>query len=1022
MPRTPLTGTAIGLTVAAVALTGLSLSPAATAARSAPSGASGSSPSIDRDLSYEVTVRRTEGGVPNIKADDYASLGYGTGYAMAEDNICMISDLVITFAAERARRLDATPANIASDSFYQLFIDRGAAEEELEERQAKIFRGAAAGFNRYLRDTGVDNLTDPACKGAEWLRPITEMDLRRISRMPFFLSALSPQFLAAAPPTSPPARRSTQRGSRGITPDEAVNGLFDEWRGSNGVAIGREATAGETGMLLANPHLSWNAPSQRMYALHQTIPGEMNMTGATTMGRIQVAFGATEDVAWTSTVSTARDYTFYRLDLVPGKPTHYYFDGEERAMTQEVASVQVPDGVGGHTTVDRTFFSTHYGARLVGGPGFTWDDQHAYAVRSIDPAWRGVDSLNDTWKAESVEEFADTLVHHQAMTTNVMAVDSSGRTYYTDANPIPYVTDAQREVCSVPGGLDGSRSACMWQSDPTASQPGTFGPDETPHLFRDDFVSNMNDSHWLANPKAPLTGYDGTFGATGTERTLRTRGGLHAILSRLTGTDGAAGDKFTLRGLQRLMFDNTSYTGVISRNGMVELCEANPQVTGPDGTVVDIGDACEALRGWDLRDDLGSRGAHLFREIMVASGNSSRVPANWNFLVPFDPADPVNTPRDLDPQNNPAVLQAIAAAVTKLRAADIALDARLGDLQYVTRNGERIPMHGGTNASGLFNIVNAPFNAAAGGYPDVTAGASWIQASEYRRDGLVSKGVLAFSQSTNPNSPHYADMTKMYSKKQWVDLPMSESDVAASTITKVRLTEDSKVCLDGGWRDWQSVDFDGEAQCVAHYDAQRAERVSEYDARHGTQAVVHTGKPVRINGKARVGQRLRVAAVSPRDFSPTARHIAYQWERDGVAIPHATTRAYLVRAADVGSRLTVRVTATTASSASGFATSNGATARRAAASIAMRLVPGATPRTLLIKATVKSKAVVSGRTIVTVLRNGAVLHTRQLGLNRDGRVSLTLAAARPGRYSVTLQYLGSDSVTPARATRTRNLR
>ena len=40
-------------------------------------------------------------------------------------------------------------------------------------------RGYVAGYNRYLADTGVDNLPDPTCRGKPWVRPITEIDAYR---------------------------------------------------------------------------------------------------------------------------------------------------------------------------------------------------------------------------------------------------------------------------------------------------------------------------------------------------------------------------------------------------------------------------------------------------------------------------------------------------------------------------------------------------------------------------------------------------------------------------------------------------------------------------------------------------------------------------------------------------------------------------------------------------------------------------------------------------------------------------
>jgi len=174
---------------------------------------------------------------------------------------------------------------------------------------------------------------------------------------------------------------------------------------------------------------------------------------------------------------------------------------------------------------------------------------------------------------------------------------------------------------------------------------------------------------------------------------------------------------------------------------------------------------------------------------MRAAGSSGLLPTNFNYDVPFDVNDPVHTPRGLNAVNNPNALVALASAVRTLRNAGIALDADLGDIQYVTRNGERIPIHGGTNASGLFNIIGAPFSAAAGGYPDVTSGSSWIQATEFTSSGPVIRGILTYSESTNPNSPHYADQTKLFSQKKWITIPFNQQDVAAAATETVHLEE-----------------------------------------------------------------------------------------------------------------------------------------------------------------------------------------------------------------------------------------
>ncbi|MBP9033063.1 MAG: penicillin acylase family protein [Pseudomonadales bacterium] len=780
---------------------------------------------IDRQASYEATVYRTDGGIPHIVAADHGSLGFGTGYAMAEDIVCLLADQrFLTFSAERSRFLGPQQGNLESDFFYKLFIDRGDALEPLDTQQAALFRGAAAGYNRYLRDTGIDNIPDQSCRGKPWVREIDAVDWRRISRMNFLLPFLLNQIVAATPPTvlarADESPVELPDFSRVIA--DALNPGGDSLIvdiGSNGLGIGRRATADGTGMLLINPHQPWTGIS-RFYAFHQTIPGRMNMLGANVIGRPQVAFGTSEHVSWTSTVSTAPRNSIYMLRLVPGEPTKYIFDGVPHDMVAETVTVQVSDGQGGLETRSHTFYSTHFGAFLMGGAA-PWTTQIAFAIRPTVDEWRGVNALAELWKVTSVRELKAVHDKYQFSPANMIAADSLGVTWFADPGPIPNLGDAQRASCAMGGGaLDGSRSDCMWNTDPDAAAPGIFGPRKLPNLFRTDFVLNSNDSHWLTNPRQPLSGYDSSLGSVDSARSMRTRAGLTQVLERLSGEDGQAGEGFTLEQLQALMFSNLAYAGKILRDDLVTLCGNNPSVTLPDGTAVDISPACPVLAQWDLHDDLDSRGAHLFREFAAASSER-------NYRVPFDLNDPVNTPRGLDTGNNPAVLRALATAVKKLNDAGVPLDARLGDIQYVVRNGERIPMHGGTGQSGNFNIVVAPFSASAGAYPNVTSGGSWIQATEFTREGPVSRGILSYSQTPNPDSPHYADQTRMFAEKRWLELPFRVEDVAAKAVAETPLLEGQDSCKQGGWRDFGNPSFANLGQCVTYFETLRRQRLDE---------------------------------------------------------------------------------------------------------------------------------------------------------------------------------------------------
>ena len=57
----------------------------------------------DEGRKLDATIRRDSHGIPHILADDFAGLGFGYGYAFAQDNICTIAETYVTVSAERSR-------------------------------------------------------------------------------------------------------------------------------------------------------------------------------------------------------------------------------------------------------------------------------------------------------------------------------------------------------------------------------------------------------------------------------------------------------------------------------------------------------------------------------------------------------------------------------------------------------------------------------------------------------------------------------------------------------------------------------------------------------------------------------------------------------------------------------------------------------------------------------------------------------------------------------------------------------
>ena len=271
---------------------------------------------------------------------------------------------------------------------------------------------------------------------------------------------------------------------------------------------------------------------------------------------------------------------------------------------------------------------------------------------------------------------------------NTIAADSTGKAYYADIGTVPHLTNDKAAACNTVLGmetfdllgvaiLDGSRSACEWGSDPDAAAPGILGPGRMPSLFRDDYVTNSNDSYWLSNPEQPLEGFPRIVGDERRVRTLRTRLGLKMVAERI------ASGGFSLQDVQDTVFNNRQYAGELFRDSLVAMCKGNPTLMGTGGPV-NVSEACPILEGWDGRDDLDSPGAVLFRRFASKALNLPG-PAGILGVVgvgppdlytnAFDPDDPVNTPNGLN-TGSPGVRAALADAVKELRDLGIPLDAK----------------------------------------------------------------------------------------------------------------------------------------------------------------------------------------------------------------------------------------------------------------------------------------------------------------------------------------------------------
>ena len=774
------------------------------------------------DDAYSATITRTEHGIPHVTAGDYGSLGFGNGFATAETSICSLADTLLTARGERSRylgpgrryddrvTLDAT--NRQTDTLFTDIRNRRVVEQLLRDPergpgpQAKaLVRGYVAGINEYLRSVGgSDGIADRSCRGAPWIRPdATALDLWYGVYAANLLASTGvfvPQIADAAPPRSahPDLPVSAADATFAEVPDRLpgrqalLTSLGKDPGspfGSNATAVGAGSTTTGRGMVLGNPHFPWRG-RYRFTQTHLTIPGEYDVAGASLVGSPVVNIGFNRDVAWSHTVSTAYRFTPYEYRTVGSPTTYLTADGTREVRRREV-TFRARGRDGRLRTVAEEVYRTPQGYVLDAPDSLMpWSPVGFFALRDANAEHlRTIDTFHNMAKATGVRSLLRLQDRGAGMPwVNTTAADRRGTVLYADHSVVPNVPDDLAERCMTPvgrvlfelaglPGLDGTRASgdCRWRTDDDASRPGVFGPENLPAAFRRDWVANANDSHWLPNPRQRLEGHAAIIGCERCERTLRTRMVYRYVLDRLAGTDGLAPHRrVSHRTLRLFEHENRVFGAEVAREDgdLQEVC------TAAGGAA-----ACDVLAAWDGRSDVDSVGTHLFQEFWKRAQD---VAGLWQ--VPFDAADPVGTPRDLN-EVNPLVVDAMREALAHLDEEGVPVDAVWGSLQVAGDDGApAIPIGGGEGYAGNANAVASrdPASNLDRPYP-VGYGSSHIQAVAFTDRGVDADTILTYGQSLDPRSAWSKDQTRLFSREQWVDFPWTDRQVREHLLRTYRV-------------------------------------------------------------------------------------------------------------------------------------------------------------------------------------------------------------------------------------------
>lgn len=749
-----------------------------------------------------IEIRRTTDDIPHIRATGWRDLGVGIGYVQAQDALCTLAESFVTnegrrsffFGAEQRPSVDSNVGrskNIDSDFFFRAFVDDAAVARFQAEQPRELndlAEGFAQGYNRWLREAQAHprRHAHRACLGEKWVREISPQDIHR--RMyASHLTAGYLQFLPDIVNASPDRVHATDAvGSQELRVRLANNLGPRAELGSNVIAWGQRATGGDGAVLLGNPHWYWGGPD-RFYQMHLTIPGKLNVAGVGFLGVPLVMIGFNDHVAWSHTVSSARRFGLFQLELDPSDPRRYLVDGAPEPMQSRTVTVEVADEGGQVRQVSRTLYTSRFGpvvdlSRM--DPALGWSAQRALAVRDVNADnWRVYRNFFRWNLAGSLDEFIAIQRKEAAMPwVNTVAIGKGdGRVWYADIGAVPDVPDDHRQSCNAPLAgafakfdprtpfLDGSRSACIWRIDREVAQSGAMPAERLPSLLREDYVANMNNSYWLANVNQPLDGFPSLLGTA--QSALHHRGRLgHQIAIDLLQRGARSSEELGRWAMQEALRSRAYSAEQFKLTLLDQACSRvlAPASAGRDAYTK----ACGVLRAWGNTGEADDRGALLWDAFW---DELEKIPEGKLYRTSFSIEAPLSTPAAPMPSDG-GVGKALTSAIAALSAKGIPLDAATGSQRYVRSGGRRWPIYGGCGGAGYFTVA-----CPEDGKDVLDANAvsnSYLQVVRFGEKGVEAHTLLAHGQDelAVSNGRGSAPVAR-YSRKAWLRFPFNEADI-----------------------------------------------------------------------------------------------------------------------------------------------------------------------------------------------------------------------------------------------------
>ena len=677
--------------------------------------------------SKRVTIMRDKWGIPHVFGKSDADAVFGLMFAQAEDDFNRV-ELNYINAMGRLAEVEGE-AEIWRDLRMKMYITP-------ESMQAKY--AASPTWLKKLMNAWADGLNF-------YLHAHPEVKPKLITRFePWMALSFSEGSIGGDIEEIDLKALEAFYGNK-VQVAEAV--AFEaEPRGSNGFAIAPKLTRSGRALLLINPHTSFYFRPE----VHMVSEEGLNAYGAVTWGQFFVYQGFNDKAGWMHTSGGGDVIDEYLETIVERNGKMFYkYGAGEREMKAVPITLPYKSATGMASKTVTAYFSHH-------GPIVRARDGKWVAVKMMEEPLKALTQSYSRTKATSYKAFYKSMQLRTNSSNNTVYADGDGNIAYFHGNFHP----KRDPAFDWKHPVDGSNPATEWR--------GLHDIKDTITLFNPASGWLQNTNNWPFRAAGASSPREQDYPKYMWSLPENARG-LNAL--RVL---GKAKD-VTLESLIASAYDNY----LIAFEPMVpQLAAAYDALPAHEPLNTSLAAQVAARRGWDLRYSVTSVPTSLAvywgQQLVAAASGAARASE-----VPV--ADYIR-----DSVSAQERLQALARASAKLEADFGSWQTPWGEINRFQRaSGDVRQQYDDAKPSLPVAFPSAVWGSLASfgmSAPQKTKriygdrGNSFVAAVEFG-PRLRAKSILAGGNSSNPQSPHFADQALMYSRGEFKDVLFYKEDI-----------------------------------------------------------------------------------------------------------------------------------------------------------------------------------------------------------------------------------------------------